>query len=477
MVNTVLTKKDVLLQDSFKLPENVIKWQIDESVENSKVDGQNILARVVGPFFLVNGTSLNNRFYSKGLWEKCLSKVSERLSKGGLFGTVGHDQPIDEAALMNGKISHTVTKLWIDEENKIGMGEILVLGTESGKQLNTCLRAGMPIPVSSRAYGQITGKGKENEDIIDEDSFFLETFDFVLNPGVVSAYPKVVENLEVQEDQKMDKELLEKLSTEKVELQTKLTEVLQSNSELQAQLKASNEKLVTFTKALKFYNESVGTYKEVKALNEGLRKFLQLPLLKEFADKMGLLKTYQLNVAQITNKLLGLTESYVKHGTPEQITAVKAALAKHEECGSVEDTRAMMEVFAAYAKHGSPSQVEAQIEKAKLIKSALHTAKVKSAAKKISNALDVNVDVAFEMLKVMPAEKVIENLKKIKESNDLSQRYRVDESSKGKAPVKKSSLTRAESIFERLHLTESPAASQNSGSMAGILEALKSSRK
>lgn len=220
------------LVDRFTIPIENAVWKVVESKNESKVDGKTILARVQGQFFLVNGESLNGRWYSESLWENCISNCQERFKNGGLFGTIGHDQPLDEDALRNGDISHTVTNLWIEDGK--GMGEILVLGTESGKQLEVCLRAGLPIPVSSRAYGKVSGKGPNGSDLIDEKSFILETFDFVLSPGVPSAFPKVVENAKnhQQESLSMEKDVLEKLCEDKSQLQAQLAEVLTENKAL-----------------------------------------------------------------------------------------------------------------------------------------------------------------------------------------------------------------------------------------------------
>jgi hypothetical protein len=412
-----------LIRDRFVLPETQTSWQISESQEDSKVDGTNILARVVGPFFLVNGESLNKRYYTKELWEKCLANCANRFAAGGLFGTVGHDQPLDESALRAGNLSHTVTKLWITPEG-VGMGELYVLGTDAGKQLNVCLRAGMPLPVSSRAYGQIKGSGPNGSDLIDEDSFYLETFDFVLNPGVESAYPKVVETLNEQEDKdQMSKELLEQLMGEKSQLQAQLNEVLTANRAFEAQAK----ELDKAKQVISFYRKNVGKMAEVKELAEGLRRFLQLEPFKKLAQDKDYLDRPEGQLKQIAEALHSFVEETIKTGSPTEVKAIRDSLAEFEAIGSVEQMNSLIGIFETYAAMGSPKDLARKLETANKVGEALVSAKKKAAANKIATKLNVNEKVVTDLLKRMPVKEVIESLKALKESADTTKRYRAEE--------------------------------------------------
>jgi hypothetical protein len=162
--------------------------------------------RAVGPFFAVDGKSQNNRYYSKNLWERVIKddSVTDRLKRRKVFGTIGHDQDIDDKALREGKISHILTKIWIDDPTQIGMGEVYVLNTDTGRRLNTYLRSGVELPVSSRAYGKYRGKTKDGAQIVDEGTYKFETFDFVQLPGIARAVPKLVEEIEDAQDEAHD---------------------------------------------------------------------------------------------------------------------------------------------------------------------------------------------------------------------------------------------------------------------------------
>ncbi len=89
-------------------------------------------------------------------------------------------------------MSHVVTRIWM-EGNKI-YGEAEVLNTPQGKIIQELIRARVPIGVSSRGAG--TSTQKDGVEVINEDDFVLETFDFVCSPSTPNAYIEgITENL------------------------------------------------------------------------------------------------------------------------------------------------------------------------------------------------------------------------------------------------------------------------------------------
>jgi len=69
--------------------------------------------------FLVEHSSLNHRYYTRELWDKAISENADVVTRGKMLGTIGHEQPIDDKALLEGKISHRVSKIWIDESSRL----------------------------------------------------------------------------------------------------------------------------------------------------------------------------------------------------------------------------------------------------------------------------------------------------------------------------------------------------------------------
>lgn len=437
--------KNPLIRDSFKMNENAIPFKIleekyneDGTVAQSEtgdktVDGKNIIARVQGQFFITDGTSLNNRFYSRKLWENTLIECEHRLGQQ-MIGVLGHEQEINEGAIADGKVTHVVTKLWIDE-NGNGMGEACIFGTEAGKNLNMLLRAGIRVPVSSRAYGKTNGTTKDGAAIIDESNFYLQGFDFVLHPGVDAAYPKVVESLHNKQSEGTGMELEplvklnERLGEEKAGLKVELTEALSQNKKLEE----NQGKLV---RRIRLYEAAVGSTDQVKLLVEGLRKWLVLPPMSTWAAQMGLLAQSGNTPEQLIKIGEGLVE-YVQTGkSPAQIKADDAELAAYRKLGKEEDLKKVMEACNKYATHGTPKQVDEKLAKAVKIEENVRKLDREIAAKKISRYfIGKGLEHVTEaevglMLTKFTKKEVVGHYKKLLEANETSNRFRNREGEK-----------------------------------------------
>ena len=110
-----------------------------------------------------------------------------------MFGSIGHDVKLGDVGLREGKASHVTTQAFIDD-NGLGIGEALILNTPVGQILNTVLRAGCNLYVSSRADGLFNGT-YNGLPVVDEDAYELEGWDFVIEPGFLRANPKISEAL------------------------------------------------------------------------------------------------------------------------------------------------------------------------------------------------------------------------------------------------------------------------------------------
>lgn len=163
-----------------------------------EVDGKIILGKITGPFFFGDGISRNKRFYPRALWEKQLSDpvLRERLTNKTCLGTVGHyDGPVTEQDVSSGKVSHITSSLRLGDNN-VGIGEALILNTEAGRNIYTLFKAGSRIKVSSRAQGKfLEGETHNGLPIVDPNSFILEGFDWVINPGFIETDPRLQESL------------------------------------------------------------------------------------------------------------------------------------------------------------------------------------------------------------------------------------------------------------------------------------------
>lgn len=350
-------------QDIF---EPDVHFTLEEA--SGEADGQSVLAKVRGVFFVPDGTSRNRRFYPKSLWEKALNKkeIKEKLSSKRMFGTIGHDQVINDNAILEGKISHIVTNLTIDNNGQ-GIGEALILDTPAGRGLNTLLKAGSKLFVSSRALGRFKGE-KNGLPVVDENSYQLQTFDFVIDPGFLEANPNLKESLETALESDFDekqltynnntktgegemdnKELAQHIIDENKKMEKDLTTAVEENSTLKDELavvKNDNENLKEQVSEIETVKEELEGYKafgsteEIKEAIEAKEKAEKE--LAEFkaidADIENL--TAQEVIEAIDNAQARLVE-YKKIGSPEGITDTLNKLGEFKdavlEYGSLED--------------------------------------------------------------------------------------------------------------------------------------------
>lgn len=358
------------LHDDFILPST--SWKLDESKDDSVVDGVNILARVQGPFFLVDGASRNGRYYSRDLWEKAIGSSKGIIENGQMLGTIGHETELDDTALMEGKVSHRVSKLWIDEENKIGMGEILVLNTSAGKELNAYLRGGVRFPVSSRATGEFLREKRDGAEVVDPSTYNLFGFDFVRNPGVEKAVPVLVESAEPQSKEperdmagEQVQTLLENLAAEKQSLQNDLDEALKSG-------KISSDKVIVLTAKVEESQQAITAITADKAkadeaivqMGERLKAYEALGTPEEInqaLDKAGAivgeLKGLG-SVADIKEGLQKANEFFKANGSPVAITEALKQVSEYKKLATVPELNKLIKVLEKYAELGSPAELE-----------------------------------------------------------------------------------------------------------------------
>jgi hypothetical protein len=182
-------------------PESVMDHdKIMESVQKARKTMNNILGVIEGVYFVPNGYSRNKRFYPKELWEEVLKKVVPTLDKKAMVGTLEH--PTSEEAAHPKNASHVVKKLYIGKDGK-GYGKSYILNTPMGSLVYVLGSARdeegkpiVPLYMSSRGLGKLSGYTQDGYEIVDPKSYILESFDVVLDPGFVDARPALNEVVE-----------------------------------------------------------------------------------------------------------------------------------------------------------------------------------------------------------------------------------------------------------------------------------------
>lgn len=237
-------------------------WKIDSSKfktvneENSDfvVDGKAILGIIEGPMFVPDGDSRNGRHYTKEFWNKIINSddVQNRLKKGLMGGQIGHkDTPVSDEDWNKGEVSHKVVKLWITENNE-GWGRIIIFGTPAGQNLKIYFDSKTELYTSSRASGDYkTGVRINNLPVVDDEGFYLDTFDFVKDPGFLQAQPSLVENYFYNGGNSME-ELLKKLQESIDTLSAKLSGANNTSESVVNEKNALTEQIKAIKESTKF---------------------------------------------------------------------------------------------------------------------------------------------------------------------------------------------------------------------------------
>lgn len=182
IVDEIAFEGYTLIEDRAKISE-----AFKDEVNNSRGA---ILAIVKGKHFCPGGTSRNHRWYPPELWTGVKNDESfmARLKRNAVVGRVGHEPEITDEDIGEGRFSHFTRNInW-----ETGDAESVIIDTPMGRNLLTCLRAGIVLFVSSRATGDYKGKTESGDDIMDPDTYALERFDFVQDPGFLEAQPSLV---------------------------------------------------------------------------------------------------------------------------------------------------------------------------------------------------------------------------------------------------------------------------------------------
>jgi hypothetical protein len=138
-----------------------------------------------GKFQEAEAVNKNKRMYPFDVLNSNVKKLEEILNSGGLVGELDH--PTD-SIIHFANASHKVTKLWWD--NKVLMGEGVILNTPMGKLLRSLINDGVRVGISSRGVGN--GKVNEEGILVIGESYKLITFDAVADPSTNAAFQEKI---------------------------------------------------------------------------------------------------------------------------------------------------------------------------------------------------------------------------------------------------------------------------------------------
>jgi len=98
----------------------------------------------------------NQRVYSSQEIGRAVKTLNEQIAGGySVLGEVDHPQDLK---INLDRVSHMITKMWMDGPN--GYGKLKILPTPMGQLIQTMLESGVKLGVSSRGSGEVDSGGK-----------------------------------------------------------------------------------------------------------------------------------------------------------------------------------------------------------------------------------------------------------------------------------------------------------------------------
>lgn len=387
-----------------------LKFVFEED-SSGVVDGVNVLGKVRGQFFVPNGISRNNRFYSKALWEKALARedVQEKMKSNLMFGSIGHDALINDKGIRDGMVSHYISEAYIDAATGKGMGVAYILNTPTGKILNTLLRAKCKMRVSSRADGEYNGttNGIPN---VSEDHYRLHGWDFVVDAGFLQAAPELSEALtelnkinnlqenKMAEPKTMDEKLVQKVLDENAEVKNKNVELQKLVESAEADKEAAEKE----NDALK--DQADAKDKELKDKSEKLAKYEAMgepeDIEKMKADKEAADKKVEDQEKELNQyKELGDSPEDIKESLELAVNEMETL---KTEFGSVTKIREALNEAKTFRESvnalGTIEQITEAVTKAKQLQEELDAKAQDEKAEKLAAELGIDVAKVKEWL-------------------------------------------------------------------------------
>jgi hypothetical protein len=176
-----------LLQDS--APLQIVKKDrvMIEDVHGVKVP----VMRLAGRFQYAGRPNSNGRIYENEILRHAVKEIQEDIASRRVLGEFDHPP---DAKIHLDRVSHLLTKLWMEGNEVIGELEILEK-TPCGGILKSLVESGVNIGISSRGVGDMESAVIEDKEYYKVlPGFTFVTFDIVAEPSVQGSYLSVMES-------------------------------------------------------------------------------------------------------------------------------------------------------------------------------------------------------------------------------------------------------------------------------------------
>mgnify|MGYP003148056443 FL=1 len=167
-----------LLREFFALCDGGICQDLLTEAEKKFVaEGGMILSGICQRANTLNG---NGRVYNEQILRREVKNYQKLIDENRALGELDHP---DSSVVTLEKVSHKVTKLWMEGDDVYG--KLQVLPTPSGNILRSLVESGVQVGISSRGLGSVR---EQNGQTIVEDDFQLICFDMVSEPSTPGAF-------------------------------------------------------------------------------------------------------------------------------------------------------------------------------------------------------------------------------------------------------------------------------------------------
>ena len=151
-----------------------------ESVKEGDTDLKTLYMK--GIFIQGGVKNANERVYPVNEIELAVETLNSQIQEGNsVLGEVDHP---DDLKINLDRVSHMITKMWMDGPN--GYGKLKILPTPMGQLVQTMLESGVKLGVSSRGSGNVNDLDGRVSD------FEIITVDIVAQPSAPEAYPTAI---------------------------------------------------------------------------------------------------------------------------------------------------------------------------------------------------------------------------------------------------------------------------------------------
>ena len=195
--STITTTGDVgrhqMLCDTYPLKIMRKDRVMVESITGEKVP----VLRIGGQFQRAGRPNANGRIYPANVLRQAIQDIQEDVKGRKVLGE--YDHPPD-AKIHLDRVSHLITKLWMEGDVVFGECEVLEK-THLGSQLRALVESNVNIGISSRGVGDMETTIYEGEEYYQVmPGYGFVTFDIVAEPSVHGSYMSVLESKNVLEN-------------------------------------------------------------------------------------------------------------------------------------------------------------------------------------------------------------------------------------------------------------------------------------